>query len=132
MILPLTLAIVPLPEEALPRAGGRKGRRTLYIINLLSPECKGKPPQKRPRIPCKEDMTGIPGNHKENGGAECEKNRAEKLDNFRWACYNKLLSEQTRRTACATPRGLCTLGLITLRPLSPKGGATKWQSTKPC
>ena len=42
------------------------------------------------------------------------------------------LSEQTRRTVRATPRWLCTLGLIFLRPLSPKGGATKWQSTKPC
>ena len=31
-----------------------------------------------------------------------------------------------------TSHVVCTLGLITLRPLSPKGGATKWQSTKPC
>ena len=61
-----------------------------------------------------------------------EKNPAGGLDNFCGACYNKLLSEQTRRTVRATPRWLCTLGLISLRPLSPKGGATKWQSTKPC
>ena len=53
-----------------------------------------------------------------------EKNPAGGLDNFCGACYNKLLSEQTRRTVCATPRWLCTLGLIFLRPLSPKGGAT--------
>ena len=54
------------------------------------------------------------------------------LDRSFTACYNKLLSEQTRRTRQAMPHVVCTLGLITLRPLSPKGGATKWQSTKPC
>ena len=57
---------------------------------------------------------------------------SKKLDRSKEACYNKLLSEQTRRTRQAMPHVVCTLGLITLRPLSPKGGATKWQSTKPC
>ena len=54
------------------------------------------------------------------------------LDRSFTACYNKLLSEQTSRTAIATPRLLCTLGSVIAGPLSPKGGATKWQSTKPC
>ena len=54
------------------------------------------------------------------------------LDRSFTACYNKLLSEQTRRTQGATPRFVCTLGPVIAGPLSPKGGATKWQSTKPC
>ena len=61
-----------------------------------------------------------------------EKNPAGGLDNFCGACYNKLLSEQTRRTQGAMPRFVCTLGPVIAGPLSPKGGATKWQSTKPC
>ncbi|WP_460598788.1 hypothetical protein, partial [Faecalibacterium taiwanense] len=56
----------------------------------------------------------------------------KKLDRIHTACYNKLLSEQTRRTQGAMPRFVCTLGPVIAGPLSPKGGATKWQSTKPC
>jgi hypothetical protein len=60
------LAVVPLPEEAPRRAGGRKGRRTSFIIVHLSAKCKGKPPQKRPRTPYKRDMTDILEKHKKN------------------------------------------------------------------
>ena len=49
----------------------------------------------------------------------------KKLDRIHTACYNKLLSEQTRRTQGAMPRFVCTLGPVIAGSLSPKGGATK-------
>ena len=42
------------------------------------------------------------------------------------------LSARLERLGLRDAALLCTLGLGTLRPSSPKGGATKWQSTKPC
>ena len=73
-----------------------------------------------------------PGRHQSFSTNFCADFWPAGLDKTAGACYNKLLSEQTRRTRQAMPHVVCTLGLITLRPLSPKGGATKWQSTKPC
>ena len=72
-------------------------------------------------MPYKRDMTDILEKHKKNDEGDfavmrskIRKNPAGGLDNFCGACYNKLLSEQTRRTVRATPRWLCTLGLIFL------------------
>jgi hypothetical protein len=48
------------------RAQRQKGRRTSFIIVLLSLECKGKSAWKWLRMPYKRDMTDILEKHKEN------------------------------------------------------------------